>query len=410
MSHPFSDILTTYMATDNLEAVDETKVSSGRGSPPSSVSSSFTSFFQGFSCCVSSRKNGYPPYEDRLTGTGARSRPRRKIKHPLPVSSASSVKFEGDTLPGGVHSLPVSSASSVSIKSNPLLENWMEHFSDFRWVDIPIIPGTHHSGVNNPRKRTSQPVWGWAKCQDIGIDEQLHFGVRFLDLRVRVMPATGEVLISHGLTSDTSLLEALEVVSAYLQAHSTESILLYVRADKWHGIDKESSDLLANTIRSSSIKFHDFGISDMSSAMKDLYVKDTAGKCLLIVGDQENLDSNSIAHLVGKNILKYCDIWQSTSIEDAKAKIEQYMQIIPNCKVDEFGGVAIDGTFPIRQQSQTSRELNQWFIEQLTSNETWKTRIEKHQFGIVLIDFADFDTLNFFIGLNYRLLSIRHST
>jgi hypothetical protein len=78
-------------------------------------------------------------------------------------------------------------------------------------------------------------------------------------------------------------------------------------------------------------------------------------------------------------------------------------------KKDVFGGVAIDGTFPIRQQSQTSRELNSWFIENLSTNDAWKDRIELHSFGVVMIDFADFDILNFLIGINNKLISIRNS-
>ena len=76
---------------------------------------------------------------------------------------------------------------------------------------------------------------------------------------------------------------------------------------------------------------------------------------------------------------------------------------------DVFGGVALDGTFPIRQQSQTSRELNQWFIDRLSNENRWKDRIELRQFGIVLMDFADFDILSFFVGINNKLITIRNS-
>jgi hypothetical protein len=386
-------------------------------SPQGSPSGGFLNYFQAFSCCVSSRKTAYGSMDERQLGTGARSRPRRKVKqhhpHHLTAGSSSAIVRSSEGIGSGVHSATISRSSSASIKYSPLLENWMGNFVDWKLVDIPAIPGTHHSGVNNPRKRTSQPVWGWAKCQDIGIDEQLHYGVRFLDLRVRVIPTTGEVLISHGLTSDTSLHDALEVVAAYLETHATESVIVYIRADKWHGIDKESSDLLSAVILSSSVKWYSMSDPDGSKWLGTVKVGDVCGKCILVATQEEHLDFQKVPHVIGSTILKYCDIWQSTSIEDAKSKIEQYMQTLPADDIGSdavFGGVAIDGTFPIRQQSQTSRELNMWFIEQLTNDDIWKKRVESHRFGIVLIDFADFDILNFLMSLNYRLLGIKNST
>ena len=307
---------------------------------------------------------------------------------------------------GGHNSvIPSSSASSSSLVSSPILENWMEKFSDWRLVDVPIIPGTHHSGVNNPRKKTSQPVWGWAKTQDLGIEEQLHIGVRFFDLRIRVIVKTGEVLISHGLTSDTSLQDALEVIGTYMDSHPSEGVMLYIRPDKWHGIDRESSELLSNVLLKAPIKL--CAVEEKDKLLGALRVKHLAGHALVITPDGTLTD---LIPQVPSTCLQYCDIWQENSIEEAKIKIDQYMKKKPLTDGDSFGGVALDGTFPIRQQSQTSRELNQWFIEKLSEDVEWKDRIELNQFGVVLIDFADFDILNFMICINNKLMGIRSST
>ena len=342
-------------------------------------------FFAGFSCCVSSRK-GF--------GTGARSRKQHHKGH-----------IHGRMNPN-VMLPPSSGTSSASMRSSPMLENWMSNFQDWRLVDIPVFPGTHHSGVNNPRKRTSQPVWGWAKCQDIGIEEQLHLGVRFLDLRIRIIPKSNEVLISHGLTSDTSLAEALEVVGFFLKGHPNETVLLYIRADKWHGIDPEAAALLASVLRASSIELFD----QVDDGLDNLRVKHVAGKVLLIAPNEtfaikrDGQDEESCIPFINSECLQYCDIWQANSIDEAKTKIEAYMISDPPITGNStFGGIALDGTFPIRQQSQTSRELNAWFIERLSTCTEWKNRIELKSFGIVLIDFADYDILTFLIGINNKL-------
>ena len=376
---------------------------------PNGGMNGFLGFFSAFSCCVAPRKgHGLQGKEiiDRQVGTGARSRERKHPRgkhvghhhmHPEKLMDSGS---------GGHNSvIPSSSASSSSLISSPILENWMEKFSDWRLVDIPIIPGTHHSGVNNPRKKTSQPVWGWAKTQDLGIEEQLHIGVRFFDLRIRVIVKTGEVLISHGLTSDTSLQDALEVIGTYLESHPSEGVILYIRADKWHGIDKESSELLSRVLTKAPIRL--CPVDEKDKVLGTLRVKHLAGQALVVAPEGTLTD---LIPQVSPSCLQYCDIWQENSIDEAKSKIDQYMKKKPSGGGDVFGGVALDGTFPIRQQSQTSRELNQWFIEKLSEDVEWKDRIELNQFGIVLIDFADFDILNFMIGINNKLIGIRSSS
>jgi hypothetical protein len=129
----------------------------------------------------------------------------------------------------------------------------------------------------------------------------------------------------------------------------------------------------------------------------------------LLISTNDTLDVSCGIEYFDNSILTYCDIWQENSIEDAKAKIDAHMRTPPSIK-DGFGGVALDGTFPIRQQAQTSRELNAWFIQTLSSDDQWKARIEGNPFGIVLIDFADFDILDFLIGINNKLISIRNSS
>lgn len=369
----------------------------------SPLSSGFLGFFSSLSCCVSSRK----VYTGEL-GTGARSRKHKHHQHMHPVKAVVGNRDLVNPVARleTARSVPSSGVSSASMKSSPMLENWMERFGDWRLVDIPVFPGTHHSGVNNPRKRTSQPVWGWAKCQDIGIEEQLHIGVRFFDLRIRVIPKTNEVLISHGLTSDTSLAEALDVIAGYLHTHSTEGVILYIRADKWHGIDAECSQLLLEVITGSKIT-----LSDETNGLKDFRVKHLAGKALIVTPEETfapvaEASTLPVVPFISSTCLQYCDIWQAGSIEEAKAKIDEYMTNGVRA-VDAFGGVALDGTFPIRQQSQTSRELNAWFIEKLSNEDKWKDKIELGQFGIVLIDFADFDILTFLIGINNKLMTIR---
>ena len=275
-------------------------------------------------------------------------------------------------------------------------ENWMSDYQSKRVLDLWVIPGTHHSGVVRPKKRVSQAVWGWAQTQEASIYEQLKFGIRFLDLRVRV--SKGQVILSHGLSSDIRLETALEDIKSFLSTHSTEFVLVYVRADKWHEMTAECVKNVREALIASKVSF--FPAIDSLASIK---VGDLAGKALYFSPDV------TIPKCTWRtDLLAYCDVWQETSIEEAQKRISNYMESIRERTNSDgaLSGVALDGAFPVKQQCYTSKELNEWFLKNLKTNKEWSGL---RTLGLCIIDFATEEFVDQLLKLNKAAKTVRIS-
>lgn len=63
---------------------------------------------------------------------------------------------------------------------------WLSKFQEVKISDLEGIPGTHHTGgARGPSKFHLKIAWKWAKCQKHSVEDQLLFGVRICDARVR---------------------------------------------------------------------------------------------------------------------------------------------------------------------------------------------------------------------------------
>ncbi|MGH3967080.1 MAG: phosphatidylinositol-specific phospholipase C domain-containing protein, partial [Mycobacterium sp.] len=123
--------------------------------------------------------------------------------------------------------------------------------------DVPLcrvaLPGTHDSGTygmttqsaldpynEGARARVVEAVdhlvqqrgisgrqllLGWSQAQDLSISDQLHAGIRYLDLRVSLVDAT--YVLGHVLVSGT-LDDALQQVLMFTQRYPSELIILDV--------------------------------------------------------------------------------------------------------------------------------------------------------------------------------------
>ena len=273
-------------------------------------------------------------------------------------------------------------------------EDWMSSHQLRRVCDLWVIPGSHHSGVIRPKKRVSHAVWGWAQTQESSISQQMCFGVRFLDFRVRVLK--GQVILSHGLSSDARLDLSLESVRYFLDSHPTEFIILYLRADKWHEMSAADRQKVREVMVASKLVF-----SAALDSFATVRVGDLAGKVVYFSPDAP------IPKVTWRTeLLAYCDIWQEPSVEEAKARVTAYLQGLQARSGSGDGsinGVALDGAFPVKQQCYTSRELNSWLLSRLQMGEFSKLR----SLGLVIIDFASEDIVGALLALNRPAKTVR---
>lgn len=100
--------------------------------------------------------------------------------------------------------------------------DWMATISDNTPVSLLGIPGTHDTGTYTQ----GDLAWGgWVKTQDRSIVDQLDHGIRFLDIRGRLIG--NGLAIHHGsVFLGLGFQDVIDACKQFLQAHPTETILL----------------------------------------------------------------------------------------------------------------------------------------------------------------------------------------
>jgi len=103
--------------------------------------------------------------------------------------------------------------------------DWMSTLADSTPLSRISLPGTHDSGA-------TVPLYDFAgKCQDASIAEQLNYGARFLDIRLK---ATRDSLsLYHGFIDQQQNFDSvLSTCYLFLQKHPTETIMMSVQEEQ----------------------------------------------------------------------------------------------------------------------------------------------------------------------------------
>lgn len=101
---------------------------------------------------------------------------------------------------------------------------WMEELPDEMPVSSLCIPGTHDSGALYSFAGVS------GKCQSVSISEQLKMGVRFLDIRLKLVK--NELRVVHSFVDQKLPLEdVLADVSSFIRENPSEFLLISFKED-----------------------------------------------------------------------------------------------------------------------------------------------------------------------------------
>ncbi|EZG86543.1 putative phospholipase C [Gregarina niphandrodes] len=109
------------------------------------------------------------------------------------------------------------------------MSRWMESVitDDADPTEI-LYPGTHNSAT---REVSTIVVSAWAKCQEYTVEQQLHLGVRMLDLRVADDHGDGgEIWVTHWVHA-CPCLAVLESVCRFLNSFKSEIVVLRIERD-----------------------------------------------------------------------------------------------------------------------------------------------------------------------------------
>ena len=103
--------------------------------------------------------------------------------------------------------------------------DWMAALPSDRPLSSLSLPGTHDSGATHSLFDSA------GKCQDASIREQLDYGARFLDIRLKGVDDS--LSLYHGFIDQRlSFASVLSSCYAFLNAHSSETIVMSVKEEQ----------------------------------------------------------------------------------------------------------------------------------------------------------------------------------
>ena len=125
--------------------------------------------------------------------------------------------------------------------------NWMVKLDDAREIGALSIPGTHDSGA----LYSIADIYG--KCQTLPIKEQLIAGVRFFDIRLRLV--NDELFVYHSFVDQkTKFQDVLDDMVSFLKKHPSEFLIVSFKEEMEPvGSEKAFSDALEKILLSCGV-------------------------------------------------------------------------------------------------------------------------------------------------------------
>lgn len=243
---------------------------------------------------------------------------------------------------------------------------WMSRIDDETSLARINIPGTHDTCA----------LYGflsWGQCQTLTLIEQLDHGVRFLDIRCKLIES--ELKIYHGIIDQkATFIEVINQCATYLKKNPSEVIVMSI-------MDEGSPEIQPGQ----------FGAA-ISKAMKTKPKLWHLTKTPPILGDVRGkivvVSRNREVKGIGWSSLKIQDAFRlsgDTAIEDKKQKIEAHSKKAAASKTGWYVNFT-SGTSARYPPGTASKAINPWLLKR------FKQPAVGYQ-GIMVMDFVTIDLI-----------------
>lgn len=265
---------------------------------------------------------------------------------------------------------------------------WMERLSDDAPLNTLAIPGTHDSGALYSFAGVS------GKCQSVPIDQQLKMGVRFLDIRLKLVK--NELNVVHSFADQKlSLTKVLEDITGFIRENPSEFLLVSFKED--------DSPVKSDVPFAARLEEVLSGYSEISGARTlPQSVGEARGRIFVLAryGDASVgipayhgwQDSTSFT----LNGMYIQDHYQLSDISDKQDDILAAMDTAASGKhslVLNFTSCYLDHGFPPVSAAAPARKINPWLTETCTSAKLCR--------GIFVCDFITSDLATAMIERNF---------
>ena len=187
------------------------------------------------------------------------------------------------------------------------LARWMGELPDDRLLCELVIPGSHDAG-------TGGMIW-CGETQNTSVREQLLFGARYFDLRVR-QTDDGRLVIFHDILDGTEFLPILDGIASFLEAHPTETLLL----DFQHfsgGSQRAVFDALSERLdRRGMLVQYGNDERDEAEFASQLTLGECRGKAVVFWGDRSWYEGDFLLHRNNDECTEPCMALDSCYLTD----------------------------------------------------------------------------------------------
>ena len=293
------------------------------------------------------------------------------------------------------------------------VSQWMASLSGSTRINALTIPGTHDSGAQIGSE--------FVRCQTLNIRQQLDSGIRFLDMRFKVVSRNGIAMdvyhgfVDMGLKSE----DVFNAVEEFLTANPTECVLMHVREEETSDVTGETPLTVLNQMAESrpDLFWRSTETTFERHSTNCPMLDDVRGKIVLVANSNLSAFGNRSKSESWRNWLSYPeeenidggDYWLVRGIgatgipKYVDTKWRRMTRVLPN---DALRWVGISGTgvgtenglFP----STVASYLNTAISEKLKADVV-------RRYGIVAMDYPPVVLTNQLIASNFAGLATDHA-
>lgn len=269
--------------------------------------------------------------------------------------------------------LPEYDDTSTPEMFNP---DWMAAIPNSRPLSEITMPGTHNT--------MALYGGGLAECQSWSLTNQLHAGVRFLDVRVRHV--NGNLTIHHGISYQYAHFgDVLVDVDKFLKEHPSETVLMRMREEL-----SETGDIYNSVVR----YIHQYAHWDLLWNSRNMPTMGEARGKLIIL---QNFAGPALGMLYSSLLI--ADDWKVPSLDDFQTKWQSVFNHLEKAQVGDRSRIFL--TYASGASIQVwpyalARRVNPLLYTYLTE------RVGKTlRFGIITTDFPGAQLCNVIINFNF---------
>lgn len=288
----------------------------------------------------------------------------------------------------GVASKKSEETKESNMSQNNPNTNWMSKLDDNKALNELSIPATHDSGATISFMGIS------GQCQKTTIKEQLYMGVRFFDIRLRLV--NDELTVFHGFVDQNlTFASVLKDINEFIEKYPSEFLIMSIKQEDdpkdstliFH--EKVEADLAQFPLISGDREFP----ATVGEARGKIYIFSRYGEASIGVPASPGwIDSTSFEI----NGLYVQDKYRITDIKQKTEAFEKALKIAAEKKytlVLNYASCYLENALPPASASKTAKEINPYLLKLLKE--------QKSPVGVILCDYITDELCDVIIKNNF---------